>query len=251
MSLESAVGLTHTVWLRCLCLAVPAGLLVGICLWRTCRIAKRRSESVQERLRERERSARALHDTLLQSMQGLILRFHGIAKRLPAQDATRVGIETILDQADAIVTESRNDVLDLGSQPVTGGDVIDALSDFGKSMQETFGPRFTVAMSGKPRVIDARTWRGIYAIGCEALLHAYLHAGARHIQAAIVYGPDAFCLIVRDDGHGMQDDGAYQGGQAGHRKLAGMAAHARLMGGSVAVRRRDGKGSELALRIPV
>jgi signal transduction histidine kinase len=65
------------------------------------------------RLEQRERAAAALHDTLLQGMQGMILRFQSVAHRLPAASAERDTIETILDQADEVLAEARQQIVAL------------------------------------------------------------------------------------------------------------------------------------------
>ena len=71
------------------------------------------------RLEQRERAAAALHDTLLQSMQGMILRFQSVAHRLPPGSAERVTIETILDQADEVLAEARHQIVALRGQDAT------------------------------------------------------------------------------------------------------------------------------------
>ena len=77
-------------------------LLSGAAWWRRVR-----------RARERERGAIALHDTLLQSTQALILRFQCISDRLPENSAERAAIEQLLDQADEVLAEGRRQVLAL------------------------------------------------------------------------------------------------------------------------------------------
>ena len=92
--------------------AAAAGLPLLLRIWRIWRRRLRRLE-------QRERAAAALHDTLLQSMQGMILRFQSVAHRLPPGSAERVTIETILDQADEVLAEARHQIVALRGQDAT------------------------------------------------------------------------------------------------------------------------------------
>jgi signal transduction histidine kinase len=68
---------------------------------------------LEERVNERERIARELHDTLLQSTQGLILLFQGFAGRVRDPEPMRVEMEAALDQADSLLNEARDRLSDL------------------------------------------------------------------------------------------------------------------------------------------
>ena len=61
-------------------------LLVGLYQLRLRQAAARMNARLEERLAERERIARDLHDTLLQGFQGLILRFHNAMMSIPESE---------------------------------------------------------------------------------------------------------------------------------------------------------------------
>lgn len=241
---------SQTLWFRLLCAAAAAGLLASLYFWRTRQLARRYGELLRERLAERERIARTLHDTLLQSMQGLILRFHGVAKRLPKESAAQQGIEAILDQADKVMTEGRNELMNLRTRPEDGDDIAHALAKFGASLQEHFGPQFTLVVDGAMRAVDSAAWDEIYWIGREALFNAYQHAAAGHVEMEVAHGREQFALFVRDDGNGMPGDLQPDGSRAGHWGVAGMRERALALGGTLEIWSRAGMGTELALRLP-
>ena len=66
----------QTVTFRLAAVLTAVLLLVGLYRLRLRQAAARLNTRLEERLAERERIARDLHDTLLQGFQGLILRFH-------------------------------------------------------------------------------------------------------------------------------------------------------------------------------
>ena len=72
---------------------------------------------VEGRLRERDRIARELHDTLLQCIQGLILQFHAVAERIPTSEPARPMIDKALDRADEVLVQGRDRVNNLRLTP--------------------------------------------------------------------------------------------------------------------------------------
>lgn len=240
----------QTPWFLALCATAVLGLSVSAYQWRARQLARRYSLRLQERLAERERIARALHDTLLQSMQGLILRFHGVAKRLPPDGDARLRIETILDQADEVMSEGRSELMNLRTRPDDNADIADALSKFGHALQENFGPQFTLAITGDVRMVETFAWQEIYCIGREAVFNAYQHAAASHIEVEIIYGLDQLSIFVRDDGAGIQSEVQRDGRREGHWGLAGMRERAQTLNGSLDLWSRPHKGTEVVLRVP-
>jgi signal transduction histidine kinase len=113
-------------------------------------------------LAERERVATGLHDTLLQSMQGLILRFQGVSHRLAADSPQRATIEHILDQADDVLAEGRHQILALRMPVVYGDNLSQAMAAMGKSLQDSFGIPFRMVVSGCPVTIDGDRGEDIY-----------------------------------------------------------------------------------------
>jgi signal transduction histidine kinase len=96
--------------------AVVAGLIAGVAwLIRARRTDAFLRRNLEERLAERERAAREMHDTLLQGIQGLILRFQAAAERIPQREPAREMMERALERADQVLEENRdraNDVHD-------------------------------------------------------------------------------------------------------------------------------------------
>lgn len=250
LGFEIAPSPTQTAWFRALCAVALGAALIGLYFWRTRVLARRYHEKMQERLDERERIARALHDTLLQSMQGLILRFQGVAKRLPPGNETRVGMEKVLDQADALIAEGRNEVLNLRAHGERDDDVLRRVADYGMALQETFGPSFTLTTTGSPQPLAAALWPELHTILREALFNAYRHAQASCVEVEIVYGDDALCLFVRDDGRGLPAPVLDAGALAGHWGLTGLRERAQALGGALELSNRKDKGAQVALRIP-
>ncbi|MYM21757.1 hypothetical protein GTP46_03715 [Duganella sp. FT135W] len=204
---------------------------------------RRVREGYEARLRllaERERVATGLHDTLLQSMQGLILRFQGVSHRLAADSVERATIEHILDQADEVLAEGRHQILALRMPVVYGDNLSQALAAIGQSLQESFGTAFRMVASGETASINGDRSEEIYGIVREVLYNAFQHAQASNVELELVYGCDFFVIYVRDDGKGMAQP---------PRGLAGMRARAAHLAGTLEVLSLPEQGTEVILKV--
>ena len=217
------------------CFAFAAAF--AICLRRV----RRGYEARLRLLAERERVATGLHDTLLQSMQGLILRFQGVSHRLAADSAERATIEHILDQADDVLAEGRHQILALRMPVVYGDNLSQALAAIGQSLQDNFNIPFRMVVCGERAFIDGDRGEEIYAIAREALYNAFQHAQAGNIELELVYGCEFFLVYVRDDGKGMLQP---------PRGLAGMRERAARMDGTLEVLSLPERGTEVILKVP-
>ncbi|WP_090316469.1 sensor histidine kinase [Duganella sp. CF517] len=227
------------VTLECLLL----GVLFRICL----RNIARRYQARLKQLEQRERVAFDLHDTLLQSMQGVLLRVQSVGQRLPGGSAERDTIDNILDQADEVLADGRHQVLALRTPLVYGDNVSRAFAQVGHSLQDSFKTPFRMIATGPALPLDGDVGDEIFRIGREALFNAFQHAQAGHIELELVYGCEFFSLFVRDDGKGI--DAALAPG-AGYRGLAGMRERAERMGGGVEVLSLPERGTEVILKVP-
>ena len=228
-----------------------AGVLLGALLAMCLRRVARRHAQRLRLAAERERAAAALHDTLLQSMQGMILRFQGVSHRLPPDSAERATIEAILDQADEVLADGRHRIMALRAPVVQGDSLRQAFAALGQSLQDSFDTPFRMVVAARPAPVDGEPGEEIYRIGREALYNAFQHAGASHIELELVYGCEFLTLYVRDDGRGMADiaDAAALGG-AGRHGLGGMRERAELLGAALEVRSLPERGTEVILKVP-
>ena len=64
--------------------------------------------ALKQRLLERTRIARELHDTLLQSFQAVLQKFHGVTYQLSDRPELQRTLEGLIDQARQAVTQGRD-----------------------------------------------------------------------------------------------------------------------------------------------
>jgi len=207
----------------------------------------------EERLAERTRIARELHDTLLQSFQGLMLHFQAVNELLPAGTA-KEALEKALDRADQAIVEGRDAIQNLRSSTTLTNELGEAMAALGEEFGgardgKTGSPPLRVSVEGTPRELHPILRDDVYRIAREALQNAFRHAQATKIEAEITYGERLVRMRIRDDGRGI-DPKLLHAGRDGHWGLPGMRERAQQIGARLDIWSEVGAGTEIELRIP-
>jgi signal transduction histidine kinase len=236
---------TQTPWFAALLATLAALALWSAYVLRVRHLTARMRDRLQERLLERARIARGLHDTLLQSVQSLIMFFDRQAQSLPRDAQERRKIEQTLELADQLMIEGRDYIMELRS-----GDTLDDLP----SALRTYGgmllhERLQMEVHGKPRALLLNVHCEIHAIAREALFNAARHAQADRVEVMLDYAPDCFTLRIRDNGCGLAREVSQSGGRPGHYGLVGMRERAAALGASFTVDSAPGMGTAIQLSL--
>jgi signal transduction histidine kinase/streptogramin lyase len=236
-----------------------AGVFVAL-LWAGYRLRLRQLHyqydmTLEARVGERTRIARELHDTLLQSFHGLLLRFQTASYLLPDRATeAKEKLDSAIERAAKAITEGRDAVQGLRASMVEQNDLAVAIRTVGDELlSETNAqppPAFDVTLEGHPRNLHPILRDDIYKIAAEALRNAFRHAHAARVEVEIRYDDEQFRLRVRDDGKGIDPAVLANQGLDGHYGLRGMPERAALIGGKLAVWSEVGAGTEVELRLP-
>jgi signal transduction histidine kinase/ligand-binding sensor domain-containing protein len=245
----------QTAWFWLFVLVAMVSLVAAGYRFRLRQMATYYNARLDARVAERTRIARDLHDTLLQSFQAVLLKFHAANHLLPdrPEDARRT-FESVIEQARNAITEGRDAVQGLRASVLASTDLAEAITRFGDALAaEQPGAdvaSLRVEVEGKPRKLTAIVQDDIYRILCEALRNAFRHAGASHIEVDLHYGEQQLRARIRDDGKGIDADVLRQGGRPGHHGLQGMHERARLVDGTLTVWSQMDSGTEVELIVP-
>jgi signal transduction histidine kinase len=201
------------------------------------------------RLEERERIARELHDTVMQSAHGLILQFQSVASQLSHQDPMRKSLEVALDHAGDLLGEARARVRELRTSRLFC-DICRSIRREGKRLSLTSPIDFRFTVKGTPRLLHQETGGEIFAIAREALSNAFRHSGAKTITAEVFFKRTCLVVRIRDDGRGCCVDRSSQRQQVSHFGIQGMRERARLIGARMIFSSCDGVGTEIECATP-
>jgi len=244
----------QTKWFLLLSAAIVGSLAWAAYQWHVGQMTDRLHMQFTERLSERTRIARELHDTLLQSFQGLILHFQtarDLIESRPAEAGHK--LDTALESADHAMVEGRNAIYDIRSTTVDD-DLARSIRALGDELLAHHGngepATLTVVVEGTEKTLDPICRDDIYHIVREALRNSFRHAQAKNIEAEVAYGKKSLRVRIRDDGKGIDPNVLDQGGLAGHWGMAGMRERAKRIGGRLVVWSELGAGTEVELSIP-
>jgi signal transduction histidine kinase/ligand-binding sensor domain-containing protein len=205
---------------------------------------------IEERVGERERIARELHDTLLQSIQGLLLSFQAVADRVDQSDPTRQIIEQALDRAEAVIVEGRDRVRDLRNSPALSATLPGAFNAAWSDLAANTGVTMEVVSDGAERELNAIVRDEAFWIGREAIVNALRHAKPKRIDVTIHYTRKQLALTFRDDGCGIDPSILAANGRGSHWGLVGMRERAKRTGGTLSISSHLNTGTTVELKIP-
>lgn len=247
----------QTTWFRLSCVAAFLALLWALYQLRLHQVARQFNMRLEERVNERTRIARDLHDTLLQNLHGLLFRFQAARNMLPrrAEEAMEA-LDGAITRAEQAIAESRDTIKDLRSERGIPTDLAELLTQTGKELETVADangnpPIFRVIVEGERQALSPALQDEVYRIARELLRNAFQHARAHHIEAEIRYDNHLLRVHIRDDGKGMDPKVLKEGGQPGHWGLPGVRERAKQIGARLDFWSEAGAGTEVQLTVPV
>jgi signal transduction histidine kinase len=248
LALRVEPALTQTLWFRALATLLIAALVVALVRYRVRHVTARLHERLRVKTAERERIARALHDSFLQSLQAVMMRLDALTTNLSDAGARRE-LEAIRAHAQDALAEGRGQLAELRAGDA--GDLDDALVRGLAPLRETARDvAFTLQVEGGRRPLRDGIADEVSDIAREALRNAVLHAQARAIAVTLGYGRRALTVSIADDGRGIDAEVASAGQRPGHWGLVGMRERAERIGGLLVIDSQPGQGTTVRLAVP-
>jgi len=238
----------QTNWFRVVC--VVAGLLVLLTMYRlrVRHIAHDISARFDDRLEERTRLARELHDTFLQTIQGSKMVADDALDESSDAFRMRRALEQLSVWLGQATEEGRAALNSLRISTTEKNDLAEA---FRRATEDDIIPSsmtVTFSVIGDPREMHPIVRDEIYRIGYEAIRNAYTHSGASRLEVELRYAQD-LAVRVRDNGVGI-DPAVSEKGKDGHFGLPGMRERAARIGGKFTLISSATAGTEIALVVP-
>jgi len=197
-------------------------------------------------LRERNRLAANLHDTLLQTLGGIGFQLaacqKGGAAARPQLDVARRMVSHASD-------ELRNSVWTLRSLQAHGQRFRPALEAIVERAHGAGSAAITCRIEGEFEDVSEFVGGNLLLIVQEALLNAQKHAACRQIQLSVRREGTQVKVEVCDDGCGFCEEDGRAGARAGHFGLDVMRERAERLGGRLVIERRPGGGTAVCVTV--
>jgi ligand-binding sensor domain-containing protein len=239
----------QTNWFILLCVAIVTGLVWAAYQWRVRWISLQLDRRFEERLAERTRIAQDLHDTLLQGVLSASMQLHVANDQLTEESPAKLLVTRVLELMGRVINEGRNALQGLRSFDEDDQDLDQAFSRVSQELTVNRAVDFRVIIEGQPCALHPMIRDEIYCIGREAIINAFRHSEATHIEAEIKYAAHDLHVMVRDNGCGI-DEQVLRSGRDGHFGLSGMRERAERIGAKLKVWSRSAGGTEVELFIP-
>jgi signal transduction histidine kinase/ligand-binding sensor domain-containing protein len=211
---------------------------------------------MEERVAERTRIARDLHDTLLQTLHGLMFRFQAARNMFARRpEEAMEALDGAIRRTEEAIVESRDAIKDLRLERAASTDLAELLTATGQDLETSVDatvnrPTFRLIVKGERHDLSLGIQDEVYRIGRELLRNAFQHAHARQIEAEIRYDDGALTLLVRDDGNGMDPKVLKEGGRPGHWGLPGIRERAKQIRAQIDFWSENRAGTEVQLTVP-
>jgi signal transduction histidine kinase/ligand-binding sensor domain-containing protein len=237
----------QTTWFKSLALALALGILFGLYLFERQRYATLLRARFDERLEERTRLARDLHDTLLQTIQGSRLVADHARQNLNDLSQAENALDRLCTWLDRATVEGRAALNSLRSSTTGQEDLASALRRTADICAPD-GVQVAISITGVVRSMHPIARDEALRIGEEAVRNACMHSGGTSLAIEARYGTN-LTLRVRDNGVGM-DPGILGSGKPGHFGIIGMRERASRIGARVAFETSPSKGTSVVLTVP-
>ncbi|MCC7360781.1 MAG: sensor histidine kinase [Anaerolineales bacterium] len=200
-------------------------------------------------LRERERLARDLHDSLGHALVAISVQLEAI-QRLYRVDAERAAaqVDTLKAATRAATDELRRSLAGLRASGLGDRPLDEALRSLAVDTGRQHDLDVTCRVEpGSARLTPAAA-EALWRVAQEALTNVARHAQARRVEVTLTFTPEAARLSVRDDGRGLPEDAATLAA-AGHYGLSGLRERLAAVGGALTLA-NDG-GVTVAAQVPL
>jgi len=237
----------QTNWFRILFVVCGVFIVAVLYRLRVRQVARAISARFDERLAERTRMARELHDTFLQTIQGSKLVADDALE--PSTDPARMrrAMEQLSVWLGRAMEEGRAALNSLRTTTTRTNDLAEALRRIAEDGLAPSSMAITFSVVGDAREMHPIVRDEIYRIGYEAIHNACTHSGASRLEVELRYSND-LALRVNDNGVGI-DPSIADGGKAGHFGLQGMRERAARIEGKLTLVSSANSGTEIYLAV--
>jgi signal transduction histidine kinase/ligand-binding sensor domain-containing protein len=233
----------QTGWFLLLCVGAVALTGAG-----AHRIRMRRmSAEFNAVLEERTRIAREIHDSLAQSLAGVVMQLE-TAKLHGSPEQSKRYSDRALELARQSVDEARRTVGELRQLTETNPDLVKTLQESAKQQAIDAGMNFTFEQKGDTFPLPPQIHSHLLRVCQEAIHNAVKHSHGKSIAVGLNFEVDRVSLSVQDDGIGFDPSHV---GSDGHYGLKGMQERAREMKAELSLKTEQGKGTQLRITVPL
>jgi len=202
---------------------------------------------------ERNRIARDIHDTVAQSLFGIVYSLDACINMLPTRaEDVKKELTDLRSLANNAHDEVRRSIFDLWPSALT---IELFMADLKNYVSSCCRPRpFSIIFNnnGDFNSLSSGLRRTVYRMAQEALANSARHSGAQSARLCLTVTDDEVCLVVYDEGCGFDLEAALSRGlNREHFGIQGMKERARVMGGDCEINSQPEMGTSILINLPI
>ena len=234
----------RTWWFLGLCLLAAGGIAWAAYGFRMGQLQARFAAV----LKERNRLAREMHDTLIQGCTGVsaLLEAHSSLEEQESQGGREL-LDYARTQLRSTIDEARQAVWNL-RQNVSSG-IVRQLEDMCRQIAHEFGVPVEYRVLGTPFEFDQATAHDVLMAVREALYNAVRHAEPTSVLLNADF-KERWCTVKVVDNGGGFDATSVPASSNGHYGLIGLRERVERVGGKVTLHSQIGTGTEIIIDVP-
>lgn len=196
---------------------------------------------------ERKRIARELHDVTAQALVAVSRNLEGLAS-----GNSQVSIKDIREQVRSILQEVRRFGQQLRPSILDDLGLLPAVKWLASDLTKNYGIAIDIEVVGEPCQLLPEAELMLFRIVQEALSNVRRHSGADKVCVRVEFADHATRITVSDNGKGFEMPTRIGDlARSGKLGLAGMQERAQLLGGTLSIDSKPGKGTTLTVEVPL
>ena len=198
-------------------------------------------------LEERQKLARDLHDSVSQTLYGIVLGARTARTLLDREPAKAVeSVDYVLSLADAGLAEMRALIFELRPESLQTEGLVTALGKLVNALGARYRLEVTLETGNEPD-ISIEPKESLYRIAQEAMNNIAKHARANHVDVKLIDANGQLLLSISDDGAGFDTSAGFPG----HLGLHTMRERAEKVGGTFNIESAQNAGTRIQVMIPL
>jgi signal transduction histidine kinase len=197
-------------------------------------------------MEERNRLARELHDSVIQTLFSAVFTAEAAAELLQRDPAlARTEVRKLQELAKDAVREMRSLVFELRPSEIELDGLVPTLRKHIDVLRRVYGTDIDLMVDGDDGRLDLGTEREVFRIAQEAIRNALKHSGGARVSVDMRVGDSTLSLCVSDEGVGFDPSAPRVRGR--HLGLTSMLERAELLGGTLSIESAPGTGTRVTL----
>ncbi len=202
---------------------------------------------VQAQEEERKFISRELHDSVGQALTALGLELASLGPLQGSGKNFEVRLREIKQLNEETLAALRDLAMGLRPSMLDDMGLVPALEWQGRQFSRRLAIPVSVGIEGASGDLPDTHRTCIFRVVQEALTNCAKHAQAKHIEVRAFFKPDCVCVIIKDDGTGLDSRKAELSGIG----LLGMRERVEELGGKFSILSDKSVGTRIELEVPV